>query len=157
MLKYGTGVYFSLNWILVRINRCLHHTWARQNTYYRRHIKYYVFFCILLKCCKRRNGTVGKDENKQNDKNWFYQRTSEHFKMFTKLILQLKSDRISFTVHDTIIIRLSMQIKRHPILKRLFTSKILAESMSQEISDGKSYRMIAPLRFRSYFFSDLPY
>jgi len=56
------------------------------------------FFCILLKFCKRRNGTVWKVENDQYDKNWFYQRTSEHFKMFTKLILQLKSDQISFTV-----------------------------------------------------------
>jgi hypothetical protein len=36
--------------------------------------------------------------------------------MFTKLILQLKSDRISFTV----LIRLSMEIERQPILKRFF-------------------------------------
>jgi hypothetical protein len=36
-------------------------------------------FCILLKCCKSRNRTVGKAGNKQNDKNWFYQRTSEHW------------------------------------------------------------------------------
>ena len=31
-------------------------------------IKYYVFFCILLQCCKSQNGTVGKVGNKQNDK-----------------------------------------------------------------------------------------
>lgn len=28
-----------------------------------------TLFCIPLKCCKRRNGTVRKVENKQNDKN----------------------------------------------------------------------------------------
>ena len=27
------------------------------------------FFCILLKCCKSRNGAVGKVGNKPNDKN----------------------------------------------------------------------------------------
>jgi hypothetical protein len=44
--------------------------------------------------------------------------------MFTKLILQLKSDRISFTV----LIRLSMEIERQPILKRFFYSTFVLTS-----------------------------
>jgi hypothetical protein len=41
-------IVFSINWILVKIDRCLRHAWARQNTYYRRHIKYYGFFCFCI-------------------------------------------------------------------------------------------------------------
>jgi hypothetical protein len=37
LLKSGTDDYFSLNWILVKIDRCLRHARARQNTYFRRH------------------------------------------------------------------------------------------------------------------------
>ena len=116
MLKYGTGVYFSLNWILVRINRCLHHTWARQNTYYRRHIKYFAFSFEMLQTPKQNSVESRK---KQNDKNWFYQRTSEHF---IDTSIKIRSN-FFYRSHDTIIIRLSMEIKCNPILKRFFTSK----------------------------------
>ena len=57
----------------------------------------FVFFCILLKCCKSRKGAVGKVENKPNNKTDLI-REQVNITMFTKLILQLKSDRISFTV-----------------------------------------------------------
>jgi hypothetical protein len=58
--------------------------------------------------------------------------------MFTKLILQLKSERIYFfyRFHDTILIRLSMDI----------TSRFLPKAYRKEISNGKLYRVTAPVR-----------
>ena len=102
--------FFSINWILVEIDRCLRHSWARQNTYYRRHIKYYVFFsCVFFwNVAKAKMEQWGRYEINQMTETDLI-REQVNVTMFTKLILQLKSDRISFTVlHDTILIRLSM-------------------------------------------------
>ena len=74
-------IIFSINWILVKIDRCLCHELARILITEDIHVSnIMVCFCILLKCCKSRNGTVGKVGNKQNDKktDFKYQRTGEH-------------------------------------------------------------------------------
>ena len=68
-------------YILVKIYRCLRHVelgriLITEDIYY----AVVVFFvCILLKCCKSRNGTVGWVGNKSNDKNWFNHRTGKHY------------------------------------------------------------------------------
>jgi hypothetical protein len=89
----------SINWILVEIDRCLRHSWARQNTYYRRHIKYYVFFsCVFFwNVAKAKTEQWGRYEiNQMTETDLIREQVS--VTMFTKLILQLQSDRISFTV-----------------------------------------------------------
>ena len=51
-----------------------------------------------------------------------------NIKMFTKFILQLKSDRISFTVLMIQISSDSMKIERQPILKQFFYSTFVLTS-----------------------------
>ena len=62
-------IVFTINWILVKIDRCLRHAWARQNTYYRRHIKYYVVLCVysfeMLQKPKRNSGVMDQPFNLQ--------------------------------------------------------------------------------------------
>jgi hypothetical protein len=99
LLKSGTDDYFSFNWILVKIDRCLRHARARQNTYYRRDIKYYgVFLCVFFwNVAKAETEQWGKKKTNKMTKTDFI-REQVNIKMFIKLILQLKSDRISFTI-----------------------------------------------------------
>ena len=81
---------------------------------------FFVFFCILLKCCKSRNGTVGSVGNKPNDKTRFNQRTGKHYKVhYIDTSIKIRSN-FFYRSHDTILIRLSMEIERQPILKRYF-------------------------------------
>lgn len=70
-----------------------------------------------------------------------------------------------FSSHDTISIRLS-DGSRTPIDYATFcyrfdfcvhTIWFLLIACRNEISDGKSYYVVAPLRFHSYIFSNLPY
>ena len=68
-------IVFTINWILVKIDRCLRHAWARQNTYYRRHIKYYVVLCVysfeMLQKPKRNSGVMDQPFNLQGGL-WFF-------------------------------------------------------------------------------------
>ena len=68
-------IVFTINLILVKIDRCLRHAWARQNTYYSRHIKYYVVLCVysfeMLQKPKRNSGVRVQPFNLQGGL-WFF-------------------------------------------------------------------------------------
>jgi hypothetical protein len=78
-------------------------------------------------------------------------REQTNIKMFTKLILQLKSDRSSFTV---LMIEFSSDWDRTPTdFETIFLFdfcvhiiRFLPKAYRKEISDWKSYRVTAPVR-----------
>ena len=110
------------------------------------------FFYILLKCCKSRNGTVGKKEITKMTKTDFI-REQVYSKMFTKLILQLNQIKFLLTFswcdyHQTV------DGNRTPTdFETIFLFdfwvhivRFLPKEYRKEISDGKSYHVTAPVR-----------
>jgi hypothetical protein len=81
----------------------------------------------------------------------YFIREQMNIKMFTKLILQLKSDRSSFTV---LVIGFSSDWDRTPTdFETIFLFdfcvhiiRFLPKAYRKEISDWKSYRVTAPVR-----------